>query len=563
MLTTRRALLAATATLAAAPRPAWAQNLSRGMFTHGVASGDPLPDGVIIWTRFIGPGGRIGWEVSEDESFAQVAQRGETSASPVNDFCVKIDVRGLAPGRRYFYRFLSANDPSPTGRTRTAPAQGGDSLSIALFSCSNYGFGYFHAYGHAAMRDDIDLAVHTGDYIYEYGRTNYPSEAETVAGRIIDPATEIVRLNDYYQRYAIYHGDPDLQALRAAKPMAVVWDDHEITNDTWRDGAQNHQVEFEGTWLDRVAAASKAYFDWMPIRRPTDRGARIYRTLDWGDLARIVLLDTRHIGRDEQINYRSALMPRLAEAGADAAAIVAEFRRTVLDNPNRTLLGADQERWFAEALAQSKNRGQTWQIIAQQVIMGEQMYAPGATRLLPESASSGTRQWIGSGEQLTAQGLPWNMDSWGGYPAARTRFLDACVANANNTVVLAGDSHNCWLNNIAAPAGGRNAAIEFAGGSVTSPGFERSLSNAEPGEREALMRNANPNLAWCDLTKRGYGALRFSRTACEAEWVAFENVRTPQAGAPEITRLAAEATASAGPGAWFAPQPDSREPRRP
>lgn len=549
MLTTRRALLAATATLAAAPRTAWAQNLSRGVFTHGVASGDPLPDGVIIWTRFIGAGGRIGWEVSEDEAFAQVTQRGDASASPVNDFCVKIDVRGLSPGRRYFYRFLSASDPSPTGRTRTAPAQGGDSLSIALFSCSNYGFGYFHAYGHAAMRDDIDLAVHTGDYIYEYGRTTYPNEAETVAGRIIDPATEIVRLNDYYQRYAIYHGDPDLQALRQAKPMAVVWDDHEITNDTWRDGAQNHQVEFEGTWLDRVAAASKAYFDWMPIRRPAERGARIYRTLDWGDLARIVLLDTRHIGRDEQINYRSALMPRLAEAGADAAAIVEEFRRTMLDNPNRTLLGADQERWFAEALAQSKSRGQTWQIIAQQVIMGEQMYAPGATRLLPESASSGTRQWIASGEQLTANGLPWNMDSWGGYPAARARLLEACVANANNTVVLAGDSHNCWFNNIAAPAGGRNAAIEFAGGSVTSPGFERSLSNAQPGEREALMRNANPNLAWCDLTKRGYGALRFTRTACESEWVAFENVRAPAAGAPTITRLTAEA-GTAGPGSW-------------
>ena len=563
MLTSRRALLAFTGAAFAAPRPAWAQNLSRGMFTHGVASGDPLPDGVIIWTRFIGAGGRIGWEVSEDESFATITQRGEASASPVDDFCVKIDVRGLAPGRRYFYRFLSASDPSPVGRTRTAPAQGGDSLSIALFSCSNFGFGYFHAYGHAAAREDIDLAVHTGDYIYEYGRTTYPSEADTVPGRIIDPSTEIVRLNDYYQRYATYHADPDLLALRQAKPMAVVWDDHEITNDTWRAGAQNHNVEFEGAWIDRVAAASKAYFDWMPIRRPAQRGARIYRSLDWGDLARIVLLDTRHIGRDEQINYRSALLPRLAEAGADAAAIVADFRRTLLDDPNRTLLGGDQERWLTEALAQSKGRGQTWQIIAQQVVMGEQMYAPGATRLLPEDASGSTRQWIAGGERLTEMGLPWNMDSWGGYPAARARLLEACVANANNTVVLAGDSHNCWLNNIAAPGGGRNAAIEFAGGSVTSPGFERSLSNAQPGERESLMRNANPNLAWCDLTKRGYGAMRFTPTACESEWVAFENVRVPTAGTPEITRLVAEASTSAGPGSWTAPQVDSREPLRP
>lgn len=560
MLTSRRTLLALGAAFAA-PRPAWAQNLSRGIFTHGVASGDPLPDGVVIWTRFIGPGGRIGWEVSEDESFAQVTQRGEVSASPVNDFCVKIDVRGLAPGRRYFYRFLSATDPSPTGRTCTAPATGGDSLTIALFSCSNFGFGYFHAYGHAAARDDIDLAVHTGDYIYEYGRTTYPSENETVAGRIIDPASEIVRLNDYYQRYATYHADPDLLALRQAKPMAVVWDDHEITNDTWRDGAQNHQVEFEGTWIDRVAAASKAYFDWMPIRRPTQQGARIYRTLDWGNLARIVLLDTRHIGRDEQINYRSALIPRLAEAGADAAAVVAEFRRTMLDDPNRTLLGAEQERWFAEALAQSKSRGQTWQIIAQQVIMGEQMYAQGASRLLPESASGNTRQWIAGGEQIASLGLPWNMDSWGGYPAARARFLDACVANANNTVVLAGDSHNCWLNNIEAPSGGRQAAIEFAGGSVTSPGFERSLSNAQPGERETLMRNANPNLAWCDLTKRGYGALKFTPTACQSEWVAFTDVRSPEAGTPEITRLVSEASTSAGPSGWSPEAIEFRHPR--
>lgn len=565
MLTTRRSLLTLVSAnaVAAAPRPVWAQNLARGIFTHGVASGDPLPDGVVIWTRFVGvDGGRVGWEVAEDESFARVAQRGHADASLANDFCVKVDVRGLRANRRYFYRFLSGADPSPTGRTLTAPANEADSLSIALFSCSNFGFGYFHAYGHAAARDDIDIAVHAGDYIYEYDRNTYPNEADTVAGRIIEPNTEIVRLSDYYQRYATYHADPDLQALRQAKPMAVVWDDHELTNDTWRDGAQNHQPDTEGSWADRIAAASKAYFDWMPIRRPAQTGARIYRTLDWGNLARILLLDTRYAGRDRQIDYRSALLPRLAEGGADARAVVADFRRTLLDDPNRTLLGAEQERWLVDALAQSKRRGQTWQIVAQQVILGEQMYAAGASRFLPTTASAGTRAWIAAGEQIGALGLPWNMDSWGGYPAARGRFLDACVANANNTVVLAGDSHNCWLNNVAAPVGGRMAAVEFAGGSVTSPGFERSLSNAEPGERETLMRAANPDLAWCDLTKRGYGALRFTRDACEADWVAFSDVRSPEAGTPAITRLVSEASASAGPGQWTAPQVDSREPLR-
>lgn len=549
MLIARRTLLLA-ASLAAAPRPAWAQNLARGTFTHGVASGDPLPDGVVLWTRFVGgSGGRLGWEISEDENFASVARRGHANASIANDFCVKVDVRGLQPGRRYFYRFLSGAGPSPTGQTLTAPQGGVDQLTVALFSCSNFPFGYFHAYGHAAQRADIDIALHVGDYIYEYGRGTYPSANEAVAERVLEPASEIVRLSDYYQRYATYHTDADLLELRRLKPMSVVWDDHELANDTWREGAQNHQPNTEGTFADRIAAASKAYFDWMPIRRPEQRGARIYRSLDWGDLARIVLLDTRYIGRDRQLDYRSMLLPRLAEGGGDARAIIGEFRQ-VLDDPNRTLLGREQEAWFSETLAQSKQRGHAWQIVAQQVVMGEQYHAPDATRFLPADASASTRQWIGGGAQLTAMGLPWNLDSWSGYQAARARFLEACVANANNVVVLGGDSHNCWLNNLGAAGGGRMAAIEFAGGSVTSPGFERSLSAAGPGERETAMRAANSNLAWCDLTNRGYGALKLTAGACEAEWIAFNDWRTPQTPAPVITRMTSVTSATAGPSAW-------------
>jgi alkaline phosphatase D len=548
MLLSRRTMLAA-ASLTAAARPAWAQNLSRGFFTHGVASGDPLPDGVIIWTRFVGSDGQIGWEVAEDDSFANVVQRGRVRASIVNDYCVKADVRGLAPERRYFYRFVSGGDPSPTGRTRTAPAQGGDALTVAVFSCANMPFGYFHAYGHAAAREDVDLVLHTGDYIYEYARGNYPSDQETAPGRLIEPLTEIVRLSDYYQRYGVYHEDADLQELRRLKPMSAVWDDHEITNDTWRDGAQNHQPEFEGTWPDRVAAASKAYFDWMPIRRPESRGARIYRSLDWGDLARVVLLDTRYIGRDRQLDYRNTLLPQLVD-GADAPALAAEFRRTVLDDPNRTLLGAAQEQWLNETFAASKRRGQTWQVVAQQVVMGEQVATPGLTRLLPGDMSAGSRAWFESGERVSALGLPWNLDSWGGYPAARARFLQAAADHANNVVVLGGDSHNCWVNNLPAAGGARLAAIEFAGGSVTSPGFERSLTNAQPGERESVMRAGNPNLAFTDLTNRGYATLRFTRESCNAEWIAFDSVRSPQPPTPIVTAMTSTPSASAGPGAW-------------
>jgi len=548
---TRRALAGAAA-LAAAPRAAWARDLASGAFTHGVASGDPLPDGVILWTRFApSRGRRIAWELSEDETFARLARRGEAIVTAANDFCAKVDVRGLAPWRRYFYRFLSASGPSLVGQTCTAPAGAAESLSVALFSCANFPFGYFHAYGHAARREEIDLALHVGDYIYEYERGEYPSAREAIAERVIEPPHEIVTLVDYYQRYAAYHTDSDLLELRRLKPMSAVWDDHEIANDAAARGAQNHQAN-EGAYADRVAAASKAYFDWMPIRRHERRGVRLYRALDWGELARVVLLDTRLIGRERQLDYRTALAGRLAQGGAEATAAIREFRDGVLNDPRRTLLGAEQEVWLQRTLAESKRRGQTWQIIAQQVVMGEQRFPSGLSRLLPADAHANTRRWIAAGEEIGAQGLPWNLDSWGGYPAARTRFLEACAHHASNAIVLGGDSHNCWLNNLAPPDGDRLAAIEFAGGSVSSPGFERALSNAAPGEREALMRAGNPELAWCDATNRGYGVLRFTRAACEAEWNAFADVRTPRARAPAVARFASTPSAANGPSGWSA-----------
>ncbi len=546
MLIARRGLLLASAS-AALPRAAWAQSLAAGAFTHGVASGDPLSDGVILWTRFVGGDGRIAWEVAEDDAFARIAQRGEAQASATSDFCVKVDARGLAPGRSYFYRFLSASGPSLTGRTRTAP-ESAESLTVGLVSCANYAFGHFHAYGHLAQREDIDLVLHAGDYIYEYGLDEYPRAEAAVSGRAFDPPREIVSLDDYYTRYRLYHTDPNLLELRQLKPISAVWDDHEIANDSTSTGAQNHQRN-EGTYVDRVAAATKAYFDWMPIRRP-DNGIRVYRSLEWGDLARILLIDTRLIGRTRQLDYRTGLGLRLLSEGSGTQAAVEEFRRTQLQDPNRTLLGLDQEDWLATTLASSKQRGHTWQIVAQQIAMGEQLVGAGAAALLPDDVHANTRRFVTIGERLGRMGMPWNLDAWDGYPAARTRFLEACAANGANVAVLGGDSHNTWLNNLAAPGGSRLAAVEFAGASVTSPGLERTLSNGAPGAREAIMQSANPHLAWCDVTNRGYGALKFTRAACESEWVAFGDVSSPEAGAPAITRINSAASASAGPGAW-------------
>lgn len=545
----RRGLLIAGASAAMA-RPAWAQSLSAGAFTHGVASGDPLPDGVILWTRFVGGDGRIAYEVAEDETFATISARGQVEASPATDYCVKADVRGLAPGRTYFYRFLAQSGPSLIGRTRTAPVEA-TSLSVGLVSCANYAYGYFHAYEHLAQRDDIDLVLHTGDYIYEYGLDEYPKTELTVAGRAFDPDHEIITLDDYYRRYQQYHTDANLLALRAAKPISAVWDDHEIANDATSTGAQNHQRN-EGAYADRVAAATKAYFDWMPIRRPEQNGVRIYRALDWGNLARILLIDTRLIGRIRQLDYRRDVGAlRLIMDGPGTEAAVENFRRTQLNDPNRTLLGAEQEAWVAATLADSKQRGQIWQVVAQQLTMGEQLVGAGASAMVPAQAHANVRRYVSVAERLGRMHMPWNLDAWDGYPAARTRFLQTCVANAANAVILGGDSHNTWINNLAAPDDTtRLAAIEFAGASVTSPGLEQAMSAAAPGARETMMKSANPHLAWCDVTNRGYGALKFTRGACEAEWVALADVKTAEAHAPSTTRLSATPSANAGPGAW-------------
>jgi alkaline phosphatase D len=542
---TRRALIYA-APFAAAPFPAWAGDLAQGAFTHGVASGDPTARNVVLWTRFLPRSGEIiAWEISESENFARLSARGAAIASVQNDYCVKVDAGELQPDRRYFYRFLSASGPSVTGITRTAPEDHADALNIALFSCANMPFGYFHAYGHAAAREDIDLVLHVGDYIYENPRGFYPSDADAIPGRVIEPANALVSLTDYHARYASYHADPELLELRRVKPISAVWDDHEIANDTWMHGAQAHDPQTQGDFSARVAAAAKAYFDWMPVRRPERRGLKLYRTLDWGDLARIILLDTRFIGRDRQLTA-----PRTLFDGAEIMSAKAAFERQ-LNDPSRSIMGAAQERWFAGALQNSKARGQSWQVIAQQVVMAQQSVPRGFTRFLPPGISPQAARWFVEGEAMSQMGLPWNLDNWNGYPAARTRFLDACAAHGTNALVLGGDSHNCWLHNHRRQS--RLAAIEFAGGSVASPGVEKTLTNAQPGEREAAMRGANPTLAWCDLTRRGYGAMRITRTACEAEWIGFDSVRDAAAPAPRVTRFTSEASAAAGPSAWNAP----------
>jgi alkaline phosphatase D len=551
-LTRRSLLVAGVATGMAAGFPAIAQSggLSHGMFTHAVASGDPTSAGVILWTRFVtsdARDGEIAWEIAEDESFANIVGGGKSPVQAARDYCVKVDAQGLQAGRPYAFRFVSASGPSATGLTRTAPSGGVAQLRFALFSCSNLGFGYFHAYRDAATRADIELCIHVGDYFYEYARGVYPETDQTPFGRLIEPETEIITASDYHRRYASYRDDPDLQELHRIKPWITVWDDHEIANDTYDGGAENHDPATQGPWEARRATAVRAYLDWMPVRHDP-AAPSITRRYDWGDLATILAVDTRMIGRTKQLSYADALGAVAEQDDATFNAAAEAFARGPLADPSRTLLGAAQEDWLSGELKRSKDAGAVWQVLAQQVVAGHQVMPSRVIDFLPSDADATVRAGLALLARAGKLDLPWNLDSWDGYPAARARLLADARANAANMLVLSGDSHNAWASNLG-NASGRPMAVEVGGTSVTSPGLETSMTAAPNGGREAAMTEANPELAWCDVTRKGYALVTLTRQTAEARFIATGDVT--QRGAPPAgeTVLVSEASAS-GPAGW-------------
>ena len=553
---TRRTLLAAGLAgpaLSCAPAFAATRGVAHGAFTHGVASGDPLKDAVILWTRFVtadaGPG-EIGWEVAEDDSFKSIVRSGKAAVSPRRDFCVKVDARGLKPGRSYAYRFVGAKGPSVTGLTRTAPDAGAASLRFALLSCANLGFGWFHAYRDAAARPDIELCIHVGDYFYEYGRGAYPSAKEAVAGRILMPEVELISSSDYHRRYANYRDDPDLQELHRIKPWIAIWDDHEFANDTWSGGAQNHDPATEGAWQTRRANAVQAYLDWMPVRHDPRQGLAIYRRYDWGGLATLLMLDTRMIGRSRAMSYQELFgdVPDMDET--KLAAAVDAFKRKAYIDPKRTMMGFPQEAWLRKELQRSRAAGTPWQVMAQQVVMGDVVTPQAFNRFVPADATERTKTYTLSGTRLAKYGLPYTLDAWGGYPAARARLMADIQAHAANTIVLSGDSHSAWANNLAAAADGPCLAVEVAATAVTSPGMEKWLTAAPAGGREDALTGENPGIAWCDATNKGYAIVTLTRENATADFVALGDVADPAAGVIGNSRMVAEAT-GAGPRPWL------------
>lgn len=482
-------------------------------FTHSVASGEPGPDSVLLWTRYLPADGgavKLRAEVSASADFAQVAGGGEMVTGPWRDHTAKLTVAGLRPGNRYHYRFVAPDGSfSPVGRTTTLPEGHWRRFTIAVFSCSNIGFGYFNAYAHAAARDDIDLALHVGDYIYEFANGAYPSEAATVDGRNPLPRGECLHLADYRLRYASYRSDPDLQALHAAKPMLVQWDDHETANDSWEGGAQNHDKD-EGDWNARKAAAVQAWREWMPVSDAS------WASYDIGSLATLFRTDGRLAARSRP--------PEIAPLffRPDPARALAEFRDGAWRDPAATILGSEQEAWLARGLAASVRSGRRWQVTAFGTIMGNTAAPPNATEWLPADPSARIRALVTAAATAGKVGLPMELDTWNGYPAARSRFLGAAQSAGANLIVVCGDSHNAWAYDLAED--GKPAGVEFAGHSVTSAGYEDYLG-ADPKTIAAGLVAHNPELKWCDTSHRGYMALRLTPDRVTNDWVFLGTVR--------------------------------------
>ncbi|MEM9257097.1 MAG: alkaline phosphatase D family protein [Pseudomonadota bacterium] len=495
-------------------------------FLHGVASGDPLSDRVILWTRVTPESEgqpRVSWEIATDVDFSDVVASGAGTTSADVDYTVKVDASGLSADSQYYFRFISGDAVSPMGRTRTLPSGSVAAASFAVVSCSNYPAGYFHVYREVA-NSDVDAVLHLGDYLYEYSTTGYASDRAEEFGRVVEPANEILSLSDYRLRYALYRTDPDLQAAHAAHPFFIVWDDHEVANDTWREGAENHDPATEGDFFERRAAAIQAWYEWQPVRPPEELPDIIYRRFQYGNLLDLLMLDTRIIGRDRQFTYAEF---------ANGGSIDVEGARAAFGAADRTVLGANQRDWLREQLAASSAR---WQVLGQQVLFGRyQLPAPIMEALDPslgstDAIATGTAAVFAALEAknkapddrtaeeqaLLDSAIPYNLDAWDGYEAERDDLLRFARDVDSRLVVLAGDTHNAWSSQLTTPEGAI-AGVEFGCASVSSPGLEDALGADNAALFAPLVSTLIDDLVDANLSHRGYLYVQLTSDGLRAE----------------------------------------------
>lgn len=522
----RRAL--ALLGLGAAPATARAQTRFTGpvAFKHGVASGDPLADRVILWTRITPSDRKAGdiaysWRLNPIDRRAGGAKSGQGVTGPSRDWTVKVDAGGLDAGRAYTFEFEANGVTSPMGRTATLPTGPTKEAVMAVASCSLYPNGYFNAYEAMAKLDRLDLVLHLGDYIYEYGGPDsYGMNSPVAAERPHDPAREIISLDDYRRRHAQYKSDPQLQAAHARAPWIVVWDDHETANDAYETGAQNHQPQTEGDWGERKARAIKAYYEWMPIREPADGGPAIQRSFQYGDLMSLFMLETRITARDQQLSYDRDL------PAPGGPAELAAFRAK-LNDPGRRMMAQDQADWLAAGLKDSVKAGRPWQVIGNEVVMGRLM-APSLKKELGEARlaevmaqeSESSRKRLTRLEQLAQLGLPYGLDMWDGYPADRERVYDAIKAAGAHAIVLAGDSHAFWANELH-DKDERRVGVEFGTTAITSPGGGDAIKSFPVGE---VFASANKDVVFADQASKGFLLLTLTHEEAKAELMAVSTI---------------------------------------
>ncbi|HHY0480073.1 alkaline phosphatase D family protein [Vibrio parahaemolyticus] len=500
-------------------------------FEHGVASGDPTQTQVIIWTRVTTAASYVDvtWQVASDVEFSNVVQSGVFTTDTGRDFTVKVDVQNLNANSQYYYRFMVGEMMSEVGQTQTLPEDGAEKASMAVVSCANYPAGYFHVYREILNQHEqspFDVVLHLGDYIYEYGAGGYASEDAAALGREPSKGTECITLDDYRKRYAQYRQDADLQALHAKLPMIAVWDDHELANDTWKNGAENHQDD-DGSFIDRRAAAAAAWTEWLPVRENTFSNMLIYRQFSFGNLVNLMMLDTRLVGRDKPLDYFSLSVPTMEAIGG----LVAQSR-----SADRELLGTEQLAWL---MNEFNTHDAKWNVLGQQVLMSR-MELPSSVmtamfQLFTSTEEKKTEALLAVNTAITGYladpsadpiSLPYNLDAWDGYYVEREKVYQLAKASSGNFVCLAGDTHNAWASELK-DVSNNPIGVEFATSSVSSPGLEEylALDPVAIAQMEYTLPHLVSELQWADIKQRGFMRVTFTADAAQSTWYLVSTIK--------------------------------------
>jgi alkaline phosphatase D len=475
---------------------------SLATFQHGVASGDPTPRRVVIWTRVSGAHGSapvaVRWRMAEVDG-ERPAGHGQTLATAEADWTVRIDVGGLRPDTRYRFAFEVNGEASPSGLTRTLPEGDVAAIRFAQVSCAKYNAGFFNAYARIAGRDDIAFVLHLGDWIYEASQT--PPATQTPSkdiGRPFEPLHECVTLADYRTRYAQYRRDPDVQAVSAAHPFISTVDDHEFADGAWRDGADNHVPARDGPWSVRKAAAFRAREEWLPVRRPDPADpARVYRSVALGSLAEVFLLDTRTM-RDRPVPPPEML------------------------RMDRSELGEAQKAWLFDALEASSAH---WRLLGNPSVMARTWNDE-----LPEAAHEGLLKV----KLIDSDGSGPDYDQWDGYPVERREVLERIAAlQPANVVVLSGDVHVGLAAELAEDPSQPPVAVEFVNTSLTSQNLDDKMGWAPRTESlpiEAAVLAGMPHFRYLDLDSHGYSIVDVDRERLRFEWWTVDGIEARSDG---------------------------------